>query len=263
MNGDSSHNGEIDERTERELAQLADGRLAGRRREALEARVASSPALRIALERQRSVATALRGLEVDAPAGLRARVGAERRAPSPPVRRRRFAIAGALAAGAAAAALVAALVLPSGTGGPTVVEASQLAELPATQPRVAVDPANPAVLAEGVEGVPFPNLRPEFGWRQAGARADELEGRDTRTVFYERLGRRIGYTIVSGEAIDPPEEATPTTLNDVALDSLTDDGRAVVTWLRDGRTCVLSGEGVSAATLQQLAAWKGDGAVPF
>lgn len=263
MNGDGSHNAGLDERTERELVLLADGRLAGDRRDALEARLASDPALRAALERQRSAVAALRGLELRAPLGLRERIETERRAPSRPVRRRRFAIAGALAAGAAAAALVAALVLPSGTGGPTVVEAAQLAELPATQPGAAVNPANPAVLAEEVEGVPFPNLRPEFGWRPAGTRADELDGRDTRTVFYERRGERIGYTIVAGDAIDPPEDSTPSTVNEVDLSSLAEDGREIVTWLRGGRTCVLSGEGVSAAELRELAAWKGEGAVPF
>ena len=85
----------------------------------------------------------------------------------------------------------------------------------------------PAVLAEEVEGVPFPNLRPEFGWRPAGARADELDGRDTRTVFYERRGERIGYTIVAGDAIDPPEDSTPSTVNDVDLSSLAEDGREI------------------------------------
>jgi anti-sigma factor RsiW len=263
MNGDSSHRTEPDERTERDLVLLADGRLEGRARSELEARVASSPALRAALERQRRAATTLRSLELRAPLPLRERIESERRAPSARVRRRRFAIAGALAAGAAAAALVAVLVLPSGTGGPTVVEAAQLAELPATEQRVPVDPANPAVLTEDVEGIPFPNLRPEFGWRAAGARSDELEGRETRTVFYERRGQRIGYTILAGDAIDPPEDATPSVLSDVDLNSLDDDGREIVTWLRGGLTCVLSGEGVSPAELRELAAWKGEGTVPF
>ena len=37
----------------------------------------------------------------------------------------------------------------------------------------------------------------------------------------------------------------------------------MVTWLRGGQTCVLSGEGVSEATLLELAAWKGLGSVKF
>jgi hypothetical protein len=37
----------------------------------------------------------------------------------------------------------------------------------------------------------------------------------------------------------------------------------IVTWVRDGHTCVLSGVGAEAATLLDLAAWKGKGAVRF
>ncbi|HEX2359309.1 MAG TPA: hypothetical protein VHH72_05800 [Solirubrobacterales bacterium] len=264
MNGPYSHN-EVDERTARDLAALADGKLRGRSREAIEARVEGSSALAAALERQRaSVAglAALRG-ELSAPSGLRARIDAKRSRPSAPIRRRRLAVGGALAAAAAAVALAVVLILPSGAGDPTVVEASRLSELPATESAVPVDPANPKLLASGLDGVPFPNLEGEFGWRQAGERSDELDGRDTKTVFYERGGQRIGYTILSGDAIDPPAGSTSTTLNDVALDSTSEDGREIVTWLREGRTCVLSGESVSRGELLELAAWKGEGAVPF
>jgi hypothetical protein len=41
------------------------------------------------------------------------------------------------------------------------------------------------------------------------------------------------------------------------------DGRQVVTWLRGGLTCVLSGADVDRPTLLELAAWKGQGAVRF
>jgi anti-sigma factor RsiW len=263
MAGHGSQNSELDERTERDLVLLADGRLEGARREELEQRIAGSPALAAALERQRSVGTTLRSIDLPAPAGLRARIEAERSTPSRPVRRRRIGWAAGLAGAAAAAAVAAALILPSGTGGPSVVEAAQLSDLPATQERVPIDPANPAVLAQGVDGVPFPNLRPEFGWRPAGSRTDDLDGRETRTVFYERRGQRIGYTILTGERIDPPDDAALSVVNDVELESLADDGKQIVTWVRGGLTCVLSGEGVDSAELQQLAAWKGDGAVPF
>ena len=36
---------------------------------------------------------------------------------------------------------------------------------------------------------------------------------------------------------------------------LTENGAAVVTWLRDGHLCVVSGRGVSSATLLRLASW--------
>ena len=263
MTDPRSRKDELDERTRRELTQLADGTLSGARRTALEERIRTSPELTAALERQGTAVAALRGIDLPAPSGLRARIEAERERPSAHLRRRRLSIAGGLAAAAAAAALVAVLVLPTGSGGPSVVEAAQLSDLPATQASVPVDPSNPKVLAASADGVPFPNLEGEFGWREAGARSDELDGREAKTVYYERGGKRIGYTIVSGKAIDPPDGAAKHELNGVAL-STTDDGpKRIVTWLRGGRTCVMSGDEVSTAELLELASWKGEGSVPF
>ena len=263
MNGESSPN-DIDERTERDLAALADGTLRGAERDALEARVAASPVLAAALDRQRAGIAALRSLEpAGAPLALRERIAAERSSPSRRVRRSRLRVFGAIAGAAAAVALVVTLVLPSGEGGPSVVEASALSELPAQQPTVATDPANPKLLDASQSGVPFPDLLANFGWREAGSRTDELDGRDTTTVFYEKGGRRIGYTILSGDAIDPPGDAEPVTLNDVDLDSLSDGKRQIVTWLREGQTCVLAGDDVSKDELLELASWKGEGDVPF
>jgi anti-sigma factor RsiW len=263
MTADDSYGTPLDERTQRELAALADGSLQGARREALEARIGDDPALRAALERQRSGLAAMRGLDLPAPDRLRQRIEAERTRPSAPVRRRRLGFAGGLAGAVAAIALALVLALPSGSGGPTVVEAAQLSSLPATVPPAAVDPANPKVLRAEIEGVPFPNLHAEFTWQQTGRRTDELDGRDTQTVFYERNGQRIGYTILSGDSIDPPAGAQPSTQNGVRLHTSSEGGEAIVTWLRDGRTCVLSGKGVSAKDLREVASWKGDGAVPF
>jgi hypothetical protein len=254
---------ELDERTLRELTQLADGTLSGVRRTALEERIRSSPELAAALERQRTAVAAIRGLDVAAPAGLRGRIEAQRKRPGGTIRLRRFAVAGGLAAVAAAAALVAVLVLPAGEGGPSVVEAAQLSDLPATEATVAVDSSNPKLLAASEEGVPFPNLEGEFGYSEAGARSDEIDGRESTTVFYERGGKRIGYTIISGDAIDPPEGSAKHELNGVALSSADDGSKRIVTWLREGRTCVLSGDGVSTEQLLELASWKGEGSVPF
>jgi hypothetical protein len=254
---------ELDDRTLRDLARLADGELSGKRRLELERQIEHSPELATALERQRSAIAALRGLDLEAPVALRNRIESERERPSARLRRKRLSIAGGLAAATAAAVLFAVLVLPSNAGGPSVVEAAQLSDLPATQASVPVDPANPKLLAAAGDGVPFPNLAAMFGWRQAGARSDELDGRDTKTVFYERDGKRIGYTIVSGNAIAWPKDARKTNVNGVLLRSTADGPRQIVTWLRDGRTCVMSGKGVSDAELSELASWKGEGSVPF
>jgi hypothetical protein len=252
----------IDERIRRDLARLADGSLDGYPRAELEARLAGSATLRAALDGQRSAVAALHGLDVTAPASLRQGLEAKRR--STPARpRRRLALKTSLAGAAAAIALTVVLALGTGSGGPTVVEAARLFDLPATRASVPVDQANRKLLAASVDGVPFPNLHADFVWKQAGERSDELEGRSARTVYYTRDGQRIGYTILAGEAIGPPAGARQKVQNGVRLSSVTENGRAIVTWLRGGRTCVLSGKGVSAKDLREVASWKGDGAVPF
>jgi len=89
-----------------ELAALADGSLAPERRAALEARVAASSELADRLaEQERALALARSAVaDVEAPAGLRRRIEAQRHA------RRRQAPRRLVAAGAFATALVAAVV---------------------------------------------------------------------------------------------------------------------------------------------------------
>jgi hypothetical protein len=244
-----------------ELTALADGTLSGRRRRRLEERVASEPGLRPELERQRLAVAALRSTELAAPAGLRARIEAERERARGPARRRRLALGGALAGVAAACTLALLLALPGGTGAPTVVEASELADLPATAAAPASD--RPARLAAVAFGLPFPNWADKFGWRATGLRRDEIDGRDAVTVFYEKEGRRIGYTIVSGERIDPPDGAASAAREGTRLSYLDDRGSLVVTWERRGFTCILSGKGVPRDVLLSLAGWRARGKIPF
>jgi hypothetical protein len=99
-----------------ELAALADGSLGPERRAAVEAKVAASAELAERLaEQQRAIGLAQRAAEdSEAPAGLRARIEAQRRT------RRRWApgslvTVGASATALAAAAVVLAVVLTSGT----------------------------------------------------------------------------------------------------------------------------------------------------
>jgi anti-sigma factor RsiW len=255
----------------RDLAALADGSLPAGRRAEVEARVAASPLLSDELARQRRALVAIRtaGAEVPAPASLRARVAAiggaaaetpEAR-PAPTTRRRRAGWAGLAAAGAAAAVL-ALVVLPGGE--PSIEDAAELTALPPSEPAPAQREEQPTLLAASFEGLSYPDWESEFGWRAVGERSDEIEGRSTNTVFYENPdGRRIGYTIVSGDALDPPANGEPSTRDGVELESFAADGSTAVTWLRGGHTCVLAGEGVERSTLLELAAWKGDGAVTF
>jgi len=236
-----------------ELTALAGGTLPPRRRARLEARVAESPELAELLESQRRAVGALRSVEVRAPDDLRRRIARER-AGRRSAWLRPPALAGGLAV-AAAFALVLALVLPGGAAAPSVVEAAELATLPSQADAPSQHPARPKLLDARAEGLPFPDWAEKFGWRAAGRRVDEVGGRRAVTVFYEKEGRRIGYTILSGDALDVPGRARPAMRERLRLHSLKDDGRLVVTWRRDGRTCVLSGAGVERDVLLDLAAW--------
>ena len=128
-----------------ELTALADGTLQGRRRARLLAEIGRSPELAERLEKQRRAVAALRSVDERAPAWLRARLEPESRQR----RRRRISLsmplAGGLAAGAAFAILLA-LVLPGGAGGPTVVEAAELAAQPAEAAAPGPVPSEPALL---------------------------------------------------------------------------------------------------------------------
>lgn len=214
---------------EADLVALADGNLSPVRRMEVEARVAAEPALACALEQQRSALSLLADLTQPAPLALRRRVCELRR------RRRRRGIVlrrwlplGFVATATAAAAL---MLLLAG-GAPAVDDVVAVALRPAT--------AQPAG-TEQLEGLRFP--RPDK-WRAVGVRSDSVAGRTTRTVFYERDGKRVAYTIVAGPPLDGSSEHLHTR-----------DGRAVFRWVRDGHTCVISGS-VDSALLAKLSRWR-------
>jgi hypothetical protein len=220
-----------------------------------------------AYERQRHVARTLRDVGPVAPPGLRARIESEiERAEA---RRQRFfapsrlALAGALAS----VAIALAIVLPGlgGDHGEATVEAAadlSLGDISLPAPRREAN--RPQLLAERFEGIVYPNWRRKFGWHAVGMRMDHLGGRHAETVFYEHMGHQIGYTIVSGRALAPPESADHAMKNGVHVLLYRDpDGRQVAVFERNGRTCVLSGHVITRRTLVRLATWKGEGAVKF
>jgi hypothetical protein len=255
-----SSNGDNSTLSARELADLsalADGTIDPARRPEVEAHIAASSELSTLYERERRVVEMLHQTAVTdrAPAALRARIEAQR--PKPAVRaRRRFGYAGAMVGALAAVALALALVLPGGTpGSPSVSDAAALAVKGANQPAPMPDPNEPrGTIGNGIQDVYFPDWNRHFHAVAVGQRTDGLGGRPAITVYYRFRGKMVAYTIVGTPALSQPD-ASVTQKNGVQLRTLKSDGRTVVTWRRDGHTCVISGPGVSASDLQRLAAW--------
>lgn len=263
--GDRTPAERLGRRREAELAAFADGRLEPRRWRLVEASVAASPAQQEAVARQRRAISLLRGAERRAPEELRSRI--RRGVLDPAPRRRRIAAAVAAAAGlAVAGGLGLALTLPGEIeAGPTIVQAAELASRPATSPPPSADPQRPAALGPTVGGLAFPNWGPAFGWVATGLRRDRLGDRQVTTVFYEKPGRRLAYSIVVGPPLPPPVATTDEVLEGIRVRSFLAADRAVLTFLREGRTCLLSEDrpDVDVDELFRLAGWRGDGQLRF
>jgi hypothetical protein len=242
--------------SEADLSALADGTLTDPvRRAELQRRVDASPELSALYERERRIVLALSEARGErAPHALRTRI--ERERPSPRKRARlRISYGVGLAGSIAAALLVVALALPGGPGGPSVSQAAALALKGAALPAPATDPRDPnARLKLNVKAVYFPNWAWNFGWTDVGARRDSFYGRSAVTVYYQRGGHIVAYTILDLPAVRQPS-ARVTRIGGVEFRTLHVKGRVVVTWRRDGQTCVLSGTGVSPRILRSLASW--------
>jgi hypothetical protein len=202
--------------------------------------------------------------ETRAPLALRERVEADReRAGSGPRRRR---LRGLLipAGGLVAAVAVAVVIMVGGGGAPSVAATASLAARGPVLPAPPENEANDALLESSIDGVPFPYWG-ALKWESVGARDDKIDGRDAKTVYYASpAGVQAAYTILGGDAIDPPSDATKRTDNGVELYVVEGNGRRIVTWERDGHTCVLSAPvSVPEQKLLDLAAWQGGGNVPF
>jgi hypothetical protein len=257
-----------DRPTARDLVALADGSLPAARRVRVERAVAASPELQAIVAAQRRALAAVGDAAGEqAPPGLRARIALadapRRRAPRGP--RLRRAVAWAPAAGAVAALVVIA-VLALGRGGvaaPTVADAAVLAARAPTALAPARHGDSATLPRLRGAGLPFPYWHDRFGWKAAGVRRDELAGRPATTVVYRRAGRSIAYTIVGGPPLALGAPVRRTVSGTTTLRTLAVRGRPVVTWLRRGHTCVLSGDGVAPRSLERLAAWTGGGDIPY
>jgi hypothetical protein len=256
--------------TERELTRLADGTLEPRRREQVERLVASSAELQARLHEQRRAVAAIRAARAErAPLALRVRAralpaGAGLSSKAGRRTRRRLPPAGGVALlGALGALLWAALAIGGGHAGPTAADAATVAARPPTMRAPAADADDATLPRLQVGGLPFPSWEARFGWRATGVRTDRVDGRTLTTVFYRRGHWEIAYSIVAGAPLSAGAATTATERPQLTLRSFSRGKRQIVTWLRRGHTCVLSGAGVPLGALFQLAAWRAGGQLPY
>jgi hypothetical protein len=220
-------------------------------------------------ERHHGVIQALSQNGPLAPPALRWRVEAELSRAHERREARRPLLGRLAPAGAAVAALAAlALVLPVlfGGGDPSVLDVHRLSAAGPEAPAPPALPGSENELAAQVDGVHFPNpkLRPGFEWKAVGERSDELDGRTTRTVFYEHEGHLVGYTIVGGSPLTVPPDAELRRKHGVDVALIRDDhGHDIVMFERGGRTCVISGHVEKRSTFVRLATWSGHGQISF
>jgi hypothetical protein len=147
-------------------------------------------------------------------------------------------------------------MIGGGAGAPTVASAAELG----TRPPVSVASATPndrgVVPGVSAAGISFPDWGPSFGFEAVGVRRDHLGDRLATTVFYARDDQRIAYTILSGLAVPAGAALRQSVWDGVQIGSFLSHGRVVVTWLRNGHTCVLSGADTPAALLARMASYK-------
>jgi anti-sigma factor RsiW len=232
------------------LARLADGSIARDERAELERALATSPELQAKLDEQRRALAIVAALDVEAPARLLERLASPPRAMRRA--RRRIPVRGLIMV--AAAAVILALLARSNRADDVrsevhiTLERATLAGPPrATGQR--------AVLTAAVDGIAFPDWQSR-GWLATGARTDSFAGRAVETVFYSSPGYgRVGYSIAAGAPLPVGGAQRVLRGGGVAYAVLSADGATVVTWLRDGHTCVLASKQAPAAALLALAGW--------
>jgi hypothetical protein len=163
-----------------------------------------------------------------------------------------LAAAGAVAAVLVVLGLFAGRILDDGSSAPDVRTVAPVALRAPTAPAPAARPGG-ELLAAHAGPIAFPTWT-RAGWQAVGARRDTIRGHDVRTVFYaDAAGRRIGYAIADADL--PVSGGRLVTRHGAQLRVLDRGATAIVTWRRDGRTCVLAGRDVPVGRLLTLASY--------
>ena len=245
-----------DEPTDAQLTRLADGSLPDAQADTLRARVRESPELQARLrEQEQSIALTQATAQITAPASLRAAVREQTSSTRARTLRRpvwRPRLLAPLATGALAAAIVIIVLLTGSSRSLTVARTARLALATPTRNAPSVDPSDSELLSLRVDSIPFPAYEGRSDWRATGARTDQVDARRVQTVFYDIAGDRVGYSIVPGAALGVPA-GHQHTIGGVRYVIGGDGAAELVTWRRDGHTCVIAGRRVSAQTLLRLA----------
>ena len=189
--------------------------------------------------------------QVGAPPRLRAQVADARLRAAPrrrPARPSRIAVAATLAALLVALAVVA---LPGGSGEPSVTDVASVTLRAPALPAPAT--MGDGTLAFAADALRFPGRARAGGWQPAGARIDQVAGRSARTVSYTSRGQRVGYTIVTGPALRQPGEGS-VAYEGVRAAVVRRDGLVIVTWVRDGHTCILASRNAGVQRMLEIAA---------
>lgn len=240
-----------------DISALADGSIAPNRRPQIERKIQASDELRSLFVRERVAAEVLRrARESDrASASLRRRLAGDRRPRTASVRRPLGALAAGLSAAMVAAGATAVLILGGGAAvGPSVAQAANLAARGPASPAPGVSPRNPMALSQRVGRVYFPNWSRTLGWSATGQRVDRIGAHRALTVYYTSPRQELAYTIVTVPALRQPR-AQVVVARGLRLRALSLAGLHIVTWRRDGRTCVLSSREVPLHQLELLAPW--------
>ena len=158
-----------------------------------------------------------------------------------------------LGAVALAAVILVVVLVSNGSPALTVTRTARVALAAPTRNAPAPDPSDRELLSLRVGAIAFPAYERQADWRAIGARTDRIDARRVQTVFYDIAGRRVGYSIVAGAALHVPS-GRGRTINGVRYVTAVVGSAELITWQRDGHTCVIAGRRVSGRTLLRLAA---------